>query len=311
MTEKTPRSSHAATAVAPVSHGFMRLGSALEQACAQAGLQQTSHVRLLGTDQKWAAVEIAVSLGEADATTVRSALRETFDGVADTALLPTRNRKKRLLISDMDSTIIQQECLDELAAYAGLKDEIAAITARAMAGELDFEAALTERVSKLNGLPLSALAQCYAERISLMPGARTLTATMASHKSYRLLVSGGFTYFTSRVAEAAGFQDHRGNTLCDNGSHLTGDVGHPILGREAKLDALDDAAFANGLNRQDVLAMGDGANDLAMIEAAGLGLAVHAKPVVAHAADAEIYVTDLTAALYFQGYTDSEIVWRD
>lgn len=311
MTDKTPRSSHVATAVAPVSHGFMRLGSALEQACAKAGLQQTSHVRMLGTDQKWAAVEIAVSLGETDARDARNDLRAAFEGVADTALLPTRNRKKRLLISDMDSTIIQQECLDELATYAGLKDEIAAITARAMAGELDFEAALTERVSKLSGLPLNALETCYAERITLMPGAQTLTATMATNKAYCLLVSGGFTFFTSRVAEQVGFQGDRGNTLKDDGSHLTGEVGHPILGREAKLDALDNAAFANGLTRQDALAMGDGANDLAMIEAAGLGLAVHAKPIVASAADAEIYVTDLTAALYFQGYTDSEIIWRD
>lgn len=311
MTDKTPRSSHAATAVAPVSHGFMRLGATLEQACAKAGLQQTSHVRLLGTDQKWAAVEIAVSLGDTEPRDARRNLRATFEGVADTALLPTRNRKKRLLISDMDSTIIQQECLDELAAYAGLKDEIAAITARAMAGELDFEAALTERVSKLHGLPLSALEKCYAERITLMPGARTLTATMAANTAYCLLVSGGFTFFTSRVAEQVGFQGDRGNTLKDDGRHLTGEVGFPILGREAKLDALDNAAFANGLTRHDALAMGDGANDLAMIEAAGLGLAVHAKPIVADAADAEIYVTDLTAALYFQGYTDSEIIWRD
>ena len=266
MMDNSPRSSHVATAVAPVRYGFMKLGAKLEAACQSAGLTQTSHVRLLGTEEKWAAVEIAVSIGDADTRGVRARLRDEFGDTADIALLPARNRKKRLLISDMDSTIIQQECLDELAVYAGLKDEIAAITARAMAGELDFEGALTERV--------------------------------------------GFTYFTARVAEAAGFQGDRGNVLSDDGAALTGEVGRPILGREAKLDALDDAAFANGLNRQDAVAMGDGANDLAMIEAAGLGLAVHAKPIVAEAADAAINVTDLTTALYFQGYSDSEIVWR-
>ena len=311
MTDKSPRSSHVATAVAPVSHGFMKLGAALETACSDAGLIQTSHVRLLGTEEKWAAVEIAVAVEGENIDVARAGLRAAFAGQADIALLQARNRKKRLLVSDMDSTIIQQECLDELAAYAGLKDEIAAITARAMAGELDFEGALTERVSKLKGLGLDALQQCYDERITFMPGGRTLTATMTTNSAYCLLVSGGFTFFTARVAKAVGFQGDRGNTLIDDGAALTGDVGRPILGREAKLDALDDAAFANGLNRLDAIAMGDGANDLAMIEAAGLGLAVHAKPIVAEAADAAIEITDLTAALYFQGYTDSEIVWRE
>ncbi|MEL6861682.1 MAG: phosphoserine phosphatase SerB [Pseudomonadota bacterium] len=311
MTDNSPRSSHVATAVAPVSYGFQKLGAALIAACESAGLTQTSHVRLLGTEERWAAVEIAVALGDADLDAARATLREELASQADVALLPARNRKKRLLVSDMDSTIIQQECLDELAAYAGLKDEIAAITARAMAGELDFEGALTERVGKLNGLSLDALQQCYDEQITLMPGAKSLTATMTQGGGFCLLVSGGFTFFTSRVAQEVGFKAHKGNTLIDDGKALTGDVGRPILGREAKLDALDDCAFANGWNRHDALAMGDGANDLAMIEAAGLGLAVHAKPIVANAADAAINVTDLTAALYFQGYTDSEIVWRD
>ena len=311
MSDNSPKSSHVATAVAPVSFGFMRLGTLLEAACHNAGLTQTSHVRLLGTEEKWAAVEIAVAIGDTPIADARQHLRLAFDGIADIALIPARNRKKRLLVSDMDSTIIQQECLDELAAYAGLKDEIAAITARAMAGELDFEDALTERVGKLNGLSLDALQQCYDERITLMPGGRTLTATMSANRGFCLLVSGGFTFFTARVADVAGFDSDRGNTLMDDGTALTGEVGRPILGREAKLDALDDAAYANGLNRLDALAMGDGANDLAMIEAAGLGLAVHAKPIVAEAADAAINITDLTTALYFQGYTDSEIVWRE
>lgn len=309
MDPKTQNSTHVAVAVAPIAHGFVKLGSDLKAACHDAGLATQGEPRLLGSEEKWAAVEVAINAegGIADA---RTALETAFSGIADIALIPAQGRRKKLLISDMDSTIIQQECLDELAAYAGLKDEIAAITARAMAGELDFEGALTERVGKLKGLKLDALAQCYAERINLMPGAKTLTATMTGHGAYCMLVSGGFTYFTQRVAAASGFAAHRGNTLIDDGQALTGEVGRPILGREAKLEALDDAAFANGLTRRDALAMGDGANDLAMIEAAGLGLAVHAKPIVAAASNAAINVTDLTAALYFQGYTDSEIVWR-
>ena len=311
MAAKTLDSKHIATAVAPSSLDASELGKQLEQACRAAELTPSGALRVLGKDRGWSAVELAV---DADANTLaetRAALRDAFGTAADIALLPDSNRKKRLLVSDMDSTIIQQECLDELAAYAGLKEEIAAITARAMAGELGFEGALIERVGKLNGLSLDALQQCFDERITLMPGAKTLTATMAATGAFCLLVSGGFTFFTSRVAAATGFNADKGNMLVDDGTALTGEVGRPILGREAKLEALDDCAFANGVTRADALAMGDGANDLAMIEAAGLGLAVHAKPIVAAAADAAINVTDLTTALYFQGYSDDEIVWRD
>lgn len=311
MTAKTSDSKYIATAVAPIAVGVTELETALRAALETAALAPAGPLRVLGTEGKWAAVERPVTAQMANLFAAREALREVLATRADIALLPADNRKKRLLVSDMDSTIIQQECLDELAAYAGLKEEIAEITARAMAGELDFEGALTERVGKLNGLGLSALQQCYEERITLMPGAKTLTATMAAKGGFNLLVSGGFTYFTSRVAAAAGFAADKGNTLIDDGTALTGEVGRPILGREAKLEALDDCAFANGVTRSDALAMGDGANDLAMIEAAGLGLAVHAKPVVAAAADAAINLTELTTALYFQGYTDSEIVWRD
>lgn len=311
MTAKTSDSKYIATAVAPIAVGVTELETALRAALETAALAPAGPLRVLGTEGKWVAVEFPVTAQAANLSAAREALREVLATRADIALLPADNRKKRLLVSDMDSTIIQQECLDELAAYAGLKEEIAAITARAMAGELDFEGALTERVGKLNGLGLSALQQCYEERITLMPGAKTLTATMAANGGFNLLVSGGFTYFTSRVAAAAGFAADKGNTLIDDGTALTGEVGRPILGREAKLEALDDCAFANGVTRSDALAMGDGANDLAMIEAAGLGLAVHAKPVVAAAADAAINLTELTTALYFQGYTDSEIVWRD
>ena len=310
MTDKTPAPAYIATAVAPASFGIPSLSDALSSACTAAGAVAAGSARVLAHEKTWAAIELPVEIDSARLSETRKSLREAFDGTADIALLPADNRRKSLLVSDMDSTIIEQECLDELAAYAGVKDEIAAITARAMAGELDFEGALTERVGKLNGLALDALQQCYDERITLMPGAKTLTATMAANGAFCLLVSGGFTFFTSRVAAAAGFKADKGNVLIDDGKALTGDVGRPILGREAKLEALDDCAFANGVTRADALAMGDGANDLAMIEAAGLGLAVHAKPIVAAAADAAINICDLTAALYFQGYSDEEIVWR-
>ncbi|MEL8055971.1 MAG: phosphoserine phosphatase SerB [Pseudomonadota bacterium] len=310
MTDKTSLDC-VAVAVAPVSVGFMALGQRLEQAVGESGVRPVGRVRLLGAEERWAAVEVDVSVPKARLAEVQASLESAFEGEADLALIPSAGRRKRLLISDMDSTIIQQECLDELAAFAGLKDEIAAITARAMAGELDFEAALTERVGMLAGLPVSTIEQCYEEKIDLMPGARTLTATMKANGADCILVSGGFTSFTSRVAEAAGFTAHRGNTLINDGETLTGEVTRPILGREAKLQALDEFAGAAGFPRPDVLAMGDGANDLAMIEAAGLGLAVHAKPIVAAASDAAISVTDLTTALYFQGYSDSEIVWSE
>ncbi|MCL4144283.1 UNVERIFIED_CONTAM: hypothetical protein GTU68_015241 [Idotea baltica] len=208
----------------------------------------------------------------------------------------------------MDSTIIGQECLDELADFAGLKSEVSAITERAMRGELNFEEALTTRVSMLKGLDLTALQACYDERITLMPGARAFVATMKAHGAATLLVSGGFTFFTSRVASVAGFQADRGNTLIDDGAALTGGVGLPILGREAKLTALHDALAAHDLTTDDALAIGDGANDLAMIKAAGLGIAFEAKPIVAAQATAAINHTDLRTALFFQGYTAEEIV---
>ena len=192
--------------------------------------------------------------------------------------MPLENRKKRLLICDMDSTIIGQECLDELADYAGLKAEISAITERAMRGELDFEGALTERVGMLKGLELTALQKCFDERITLNEGARTLVKTMETNGAKTLLVSGGFTFFTSLVGAAAGFGSNHGNTLIDDGAKLTGQVGLPILGREAKLTRLNTAAREAGLTAEDALAMGDGANDLAMIEAAGLGLHLRRNP---------------------------------
>ncbi|MBI1340272.1 phosphoserine phosphatase SerB [bacterium] len=225
----------------------------------------------------------------------------------DWSLSPEEGRRKRLLVSDMDSTIIGQECLDELADYAGVKAEVASITERAMRGELDFEAALIERVAMLKGLPVSALMRCYEDRVRLNPGARTLTATMRRSGARCVLVSGGFTFFTERVARDAGFDAHRANTLVEADGGLTGAVARPILGREAKLAALKEEAAALGIDLAATLAIGDGANDLAMIEASGLGVAFRAKPIVADRTRARIAHTDLTAALFFQGYHEGEL----
>jgi phosphoserine phosphatase len=224
----------------------------------------------------------------------------------DWALTPVEERRKKLLVADMDSTIINVECLDELADFAGIKDEIAAITERAMRGELDFEPALIERVSKLKRLALDALRRTYDERVRLNPGAASLVKTMAAHGARCVLVSGGFTYFTTRVAKAAGFHADRANVLLDDGQALTGEVARPILGRAAKLEALMSEAAALGISASDALAIGDGANDLDMIKAAGLGVAYRAKPIVAAEADARIDHVSLEAALFFQGYRRSE-----
>ncbi len=250
------------------------------------------------------AFDIAVT----DAAALDAARPMAGDAPWDINRVSTAQRRKKLLVADMDSTIITVECLDELADMAGLKPQIAAITERAMRGELEFEAALCERVAMLKGLSLAALARTYDERVRLMPGARALLATMRANGAHTMLVSGGFGYFTSRVAAAAGFHEERGNILLDDGTRLTGAVQEPILGREAKLQALQDGAKSRGLSLSQTLAVGDGANDLAMIGAAGLGVAYHAKPVVAAAAGASIAHNDLTALLYLQGYSDSEII---
>jgi phosphoserine phosphatase len=248
-------------------------------------------------------------IADVGAEAVQHAAQEAADGLpADWCLQPAAGRRKRLLVADMDSTIINVECLDELADFAGVKAQVSEITERAMRGELEFEGALRERVGMLKGLPLNALQSAYDERVRLNPGARTLVRTMAAHGAKCLLVSGGFTFFTSRVAQAAGFHGDRANTLIEAGGALTGQVGEPILGREAKLSALKEEAAALGLNLSETLAIGDGANDLAMIEAAGLGVAYRAKPVVAAQADAKVDYADLTALLYFQGYTADEFV---
>ncbi len=227
--------------------------------------------------------------------------------LADDHFATPATRRRKLLVADMDSTIINVECLDELADMAGLKPQIAQITERAMRGELEFDSALKERVGMLKGLGLDALQRTYDERVRLNPGATALLATMRAHGAHTMLVSGGFGFFTKKVAEAAGFHEERGNILLDDGAALTGAVGEPILGREAKLAALKDGALSLGLELSQTLAVGDGANDLAMIQKAGLGVAYHAKPVVAAAAGAAIQHNDLTALLYLQGYKDTEI----
>lgn len=240
---------------------------------------------------------------------VRAAAMAAAEGAAcDINVVSAERRRKKLLVADMDSTIISCECLDELADQAGLKPHIAAITERAMRGEIAFEAALRERVAMLKGLELAALERTFRERVKLNPGARVLVATMKAQGARTCLVSGGFSYFTERVAREAGFDDQQANVLLDDGSALTGFVREPILGREAKLAALESEVAKLRIDFDDVLAVGDGANDLAMIQRAGLGVAYHAKPVVAEAADASIVHGDLTALLYLQGYCENEIV---
>lgn len=240
-------------------------------------------------------------------TTLDEAREAAGDATMDFNVVAAENRRKKLLIADMDSTIIACECLDELADMAGLKAKVSAITERAMRGEIEFAGALRERVALLKGLPLEALDRVWRERVRLNPGAKELVATMKASGARTLLVSGGFTFFSSRVAEAAGFDEHQSNVLIDDGKVLTGEVRDPILGKEAKLAALERALEQYGLQADDVLAVGDGANDLAMIQRAGLGVAYHAKPVVAAAAGASIAHNDLKALLYLQGYRDDEM----
>ncbi|MFV0474849.1 MAG: phosphoserine phosphatase SerB [Pikeienuella sp.] len=215
--------------------------------------------------------------------------------------VPAEGREKRLLISDMDSTIITVECIDEIAAHIGVGARVAAITERAMRGELDFEAALDERVGLLKGFAVAELQTVYDQRVRLTPGAAALVAGMNARGALTALISGGFDFFTERVARAAGFQRHRANRLLEEGGLLTGAVARPILGREAKREALFAHAAELGIEAAGAVAVGDGANDLGMIEAAGLGVAWRAKPAVAAAADARIDHADLSAVLRLQG----------
>lgn len=224
----------------------------------------------------------------------------------DLVVLPTEGRRKKMLLADMDSTMIQQECIDELADEAGVGERVKDITARAMNGELDFDGALTERVGLLKGLDESVIGKVLAERITFMPGGKALLATMKAQGAYAALVSGGFTAFTAKVARELGFDENRANTLLTESGKLTGDVGRPILGREAKVQALKEITERLGLTHDDVMAVGDGANDLGMLGLAGAGVALHAKPSVAAECDIRINHGDLTALLYIQGYAKSD-----
>jgi phosphoserine phosphatase len=228
----------------------------------------------------------------------------------DAVIVPAANRKKRLLVADMESTIIENEMLDELADFLGLREKIAGITARAMNGEIDFAAALEERVGLLKGLPIARLDEA-AKRIRYTPGGATLVATMKKHGAPCALVSGGFTYFTALVRQALDFDLDAANALKHDGRTLSGTVEPPILGKEAKLATLERLAAEHKHPIADTLSVGDGANDLPMLKAAGLGVAFHAKPVVAAEVEAHIDHGDLTALLYLQGYRRSDFVERN
>jgi phosphoserine phosphatase len=253
------------------------------------------------------AVDLPFTPSGAGDQAVAQRLRAALAGLRiDVVVQPLASRRKRLFVADMDSTMIGQECIDELADYVGLKAHVGAITERAMRGEIAFEPALRERVALLKGLPVAVVDEVIRERITLTPGGRTLAATMRRNGGATCLVSGGFTLFTSRVGAMIGFDENRGNTLVVEDSKLAGRVEEPILGREAKLATLIELRDRLGLAPSDTLAAGDGANDLAMIEAAGLGVAYHAKPKVAEAAHARIDHGDLTALLYLQGYARAD-----
>ena len=232
-------------------------------------------------------------------------LRELSAGL-DVVLQPAANRRKKLFLADMDSTMIGQECIDELADYVGLKEHVAAITDRAMRGDIAFEPALRERAALLRGMPAKVIDEVIDQRIKLTSGARTLIATMRANGTLTCMVSGGFTLFTSRIATMIGFDETRANTLVLDGDKLAGSVAEPIFGREAKRATLVSLRTRLGIGKHETLVAGDGANDLDMILEAGLGVAYHAKPKVAAAAPARIDHSDLTALLYVQGYRQSE-----
>ncbi|MFN3634737.1 MAG: phosphoserine phosphatase SerB [Rhizobium rhizophilum] len=244
-----------------------------------------------------------------DAVEAERRMREVLAGQpVDVAVQDAETRRKSFLIADMDSTIIGQECIDELAAEVGLKDKVSEITARAMNGEIAFEPALRERVALLKGLPISVVDEVIEKRITLTPGGRELIATMKARGGYTALVSGGFTVFTTRIAATLGFDENRANILLESDGYLTGAVAEPILGKQAKVDALLDITRKLGISPDDTIAVGDGANDLGMLGIAGSGVALHAKPTVAAEAGIRIDHGDLTALLYLQGYRKTDFV---
>ncbi len=261
-----------------------------------------------GGDAQWLAPDEAAEFPLAEVPAHLDELRASVADQADLNVLPAANRRKKMLLADMDSTMIQQECIDELAEEAGVGAHVKDITARAMNGELDFDGALTERVALLKGLPVEVIDQVIAKRITFMPGGATLIATMKAQGGYAALVSGGFTAFTAKVAASLGFDENRANTLNMENGALTGTVGRPILGREAKVQALEEITARLGITEADVIAVGDGANDLGMLGRAGMGVALHAKPSVQAQCDLRVNHGDLTALLYLQGYAKTEFL---
>ena len=260
----------------------------------------------------WLADGIACDIALRDGTDAQAAEANILALISgapiDLVIQEQETRRKKLLIADMDSTMIGQECIDELAAEVGLKEKVATITARAMNGEIAFEPALRERVALLKGLPLSVVDEVIAKRITLTPGGPELIATMKSKGHYTALVSGGFTVFTSRIAATLGFDENRANTLLEDGGILSGFVAEPILGKQAKVDALNEISARLGISPEEAIAVGDGANDLGMLHVAGAGVALHAKPAVAAEAQMRINHGDLTALLYIQGYRKTDFV---
>lgn len=258
---------------------------------------------------KGVAADVAFAGDGADPRALAGTLREALSAhPVDVVIQPIERRRKKLFLADMDSTMIGQECIDELADFAGLKPHVSAITERAMRGEIAFEPALRERVALLKGLPVTVVDEVLKSRIHLTPGGRELVGTMRTNGSYACLVSGGFTLFTKAVAAQIGFDENRANTLLTSGSNLSGEVAAPILGREAKKATLLELRAKLKLDPAETLAVGDGANDLDMLQESGLGVAFHAKPAVAAAAAARIDHGDLTALLYAQGYRRDEFV---
>jgi len=258
------------------------------------------------------AADIPFSAGGADGKMLAERVRARLGGKpVDVVVQEAAARRKKLFVADMDSTMIDQECIDELADYAGLKAHVAAITERAMRGEIAFEPALRERVALLKGLPVAVVAETIRNRITLAAGGRTLVATLRANGCYTCLVSGGFTLFTGPIAAAIGFAEHRGNTLVIEDGKFAGRVDEPILGREAKLVTLTELRDKLKLVPEDTMAIGDGANDLDMIAAAGLGIAFNAKPTVRAAADASVSVPHLDAVLYLLGISRSDVETAD
>lgn len=260
-----------------------------------------------GSDAQWLDPDVAAEFAVQQVPDNRWDVWQSLQDMGvDMVVQPAQGRRKKMLIADMDSTMIQQECIDELAAEAGIGERVADITARAMNGELDFEGALKERVGLLKGLSADVIGKVLDERITFMPGGRALLATMKAGGAYALLVSGGFTNFAARVAAELGFDENRANTLLIEDGALTGEVAEPILGRDAKVAALQEVSARLGITTADVIAVGDGANDLGMLGLAGAGVALHAKPAVAAECDIRVNHGDLTALLYLQGYARHE-----